>query len=73
MPYILDIDLDAFHTRRAINPYDPSTFYRLIKNAVAITIATEVECVKEEWLDDEDQMNSDDLLQQLLVHINKAL
>ncbi|MFA7350682.1 MAG: hypothetical protein WC009_07965 [Methylotenera sp.] len=72
-PYILDIDLDAFHTRRAINPEDPSTFYRLIKNAVAITIATEAECVEDEWLDDEDQMNSDDLLQELIGHINKAL
>lgn len=72
-PYILDIDLDAFHTRRAINPKNPSTFYRLIKNAVAITIATEAECIEEEWLDDEDQMNSDELLQELLGHINKAL
>lgn len=72
-PYVLDIDLDAFHTRRAINPEDPSTFYRLIKNAVAITIATEAECVEEEWLDDKDQMNSNELLQELLGHINKAL
>jgi hypothetical protein len=72
-PYILDIDLDAFHTRRAINPKDTSTFYRLIKNAEAITIATEAECVEEEWLDDEVQMNSDMLLQELLAHINKAL
>ncbi len=72
-PYILDIDLDAFHTRRAINPKDSSTFYRLIKNAEAITIATEAECVEEEWLDDEDKMNSDMLLQELLAHINKAL
>lgn len=72
-PYILDIDLDVFHTRRAITPEDPSTFYRLIKNAVAITIATEAECVEEEWLDDEDRMNSGELLQELLSHINKAL
>lgn len=71
-PYILDIDLDAFHTRRAINPQDPSTFYRLIKNAEAITIATESECVEEEWLDD-DKMNSDALLQELLVHVKNAL
>lgn len=73
VPFILDIDLDAFHTRRAINPEDPSTFYRLIKNSVAITIATEAECVEEEWLDDEDLMNSGELLQELLGHINKAL
>lgn len=37
-PYILDIDLDVFHTRRSINPENPSTFYRMIKNAVAITV-----------------------------------
>jgi hypothetical protein len=72
-PYVLDIDLDAFHTRRAINPEDPSTFYRLIKNAVAITIATEAECVEEGWLDDDDRMNSDELLQELLGHIKRAL
>lgn len=71
-PYILDIDLDAFHTRRAINPEDPSTFYRLIKNALAITIATEAECVEELWLDDADKMSSDDLLADLLAHIDKA-
>lgn len=34
---------------------------------------TEAECIEEEWLDDEDQMNSDELLQELLGHINKAL
>lgn len=72
-PFVLDIDLDAFHTRRAIKPEDPSTFYRLIKNAVAITVATEAECVEEEWLDEEAQMNSDELLQELFGHINKAL
>lgn len=72
-PYILDIDLDAFHTRRAIKPEDTSTFYRLIKNAAAITIATEAECVEEEWLDEGGQMSSDKLLQELLCHINKAL
>lgn len=72
-PYILDIDLDAFHSRRAINPDDSSTFYRLIKNAVAITIATEAECVAEEWLDDADQITSDVLLEKLLSHISNAL
>lgn len=72
-PYILDIDLDAFHSRRAITPQDPSTFYRLIKNAVAITIATEAECVEDLWLDDDDQMAANDLLNELLAHIDKAL
>lgn len=71
--YILDIDLDAFHTRRAINPEDPSTLYRLIKNALTITIATEAGCVEDLWLDDADKMSSDDLLSDLLAHIDKAL
>lgn len=72
-PYILDIDLDAFHTRRAISPGDPATFHRLIRNAIAITIATEAECVNDLWLDKDDEMSSDDLLAELLAHIDKAL
>lgn len=72
-PYILDIDLDAFHTRKAIHPSDSSTFHRLIRNAVAITIATEAECVEEGWLDDDDRMNAEELLAELLAHIDKAL
>lgn len=72
-PYILDIDLDAFHTRKAIAPNDPTTFYRLIKNAVAITIATEKQCVEELWLDEEPAMSSDELLSALLDHIGRAL
>lgn len=72
-PYILDIDLDAFHTRRAISPQDCTTFYRLIKNAVAITIATEAECVEELWLDADDEMNASELLSALLAHIDRAL
>jgi UPF0489 domain len=72
-PYILDIDLDAFHTRQSLTPKDPSTFYRLIRNAAAITIATEAECVEELWLDDADTMSSGDLLSDLLAHFDKAL
>lgn len=72
-PYILDIDLDAFHTRKAITPDDATTLHRLIKNAVAITIATENQCVEELWLEDKSRMSSDDLLTALLGHINKAL
>jgi hypothetical protein len=71
--YILDIDLDAFHSRKAINPDNPSTFYRLIKNAVAITVATEAACVEEEWLDEDDTMDVDELLAELLAHIDRAV
>lgn len=70
-PYILDIDLDAFHSRQAIEPADPTIFYRLIRNAVAITIATEAECV-EELKFDEEPISADMLLEQILRHIETA-
>lgn len=72
-PYILDIDLDAFHSRKAITPDDPSTLHRLIRNATAISIATEPECVKELWQDVDDRMDSDELLAEMLRHIDAAL
>jgi hypothetical protein len=40
-PYVLDIDLDFFHSEKAIEPDVLATFYRLVHNAVAVTIATE--------------------------------
>lgn len=71
-PYILDIDLDAFHSRKAIEPADPSTFYRLIRNSVAITIATEAECVDELKFDDE-SIDAVMLLNRLMKHIETAV
>lgn len=72
-PYILDIDLDAFHSRKAIRPENPSTLHRLIRNAVAITIATEPECVEQLWHDEDDRMDSEELLAELMRHIDAAL
>lgn len=72
-PYVLDIDLDAFHSRKSITPDDPSSFHRLIRNAVAITIATEPECVEELWHDENDRMDSNELLAELMRHIELAL
>ena len=71
LPYILDIDLVAFHSQQAIEPVDPLTFYRLIRNAVAITIATEAECVEGLKFDDE-PINANMLLDQVLGHIETA-
>lgn len=71
-PYILDIDLDVFHSRKATAPNDPSTFYRLIKGALAITIATEPECVEDLWHGD-DLMGTKELLDTVLSHIQQAL
>lgn len=73
VPYILDVDLDVFHTVAAIEPKDPAVFHRLIRGAMAITIATEPECVEELWRDDERKLSADELLARLLSHIEQAL
>lgn len=70
--YILDIDLDVFHSRQAIEPADRTTFYRLIRNAVAITVATEAECVEELKFDGE-EIDADFLLARVVEHIQAAL
>jgi hypothetical protein len=72
-PYILDIDLDVFHSSRAVHPADPSTFYRLIRNAIAVTIATEAECVKDLWQDESHVLTADELLAVVIGHIETAL
>ncbi|MBD3557534.1 UPF0489 family protein [Planktothrix sp. FACHB-1355] len=70
--YILDIDLDYFRTAKAIEPADTRTFYELIRNAEAITIALEPKFVALERLTGED-ITSDFLLLRLLNHIKCAL
>lgn len=72
LPYILDIDLDAFHSIKAANPDDASTFYRLIRGALAITIATEPDWVKEVWKDEDNEPSADQLLKIVLGHIDAA-
>lgn len=72
LPYILDIDLDAFHSIKAANPDDASTFRRLIRGALAITIATEPEWVEEVWEDEHNEASSDQLLTAVLSHIEAA-
>lgn len=73
-PYILDIDLDVFHTVAAIEPKDAASFYRLIGGALAITIATEAECVEDLWREDEEvKLTASDLLDRMLAHIERAL
>jgi hypothetical protein len=71
-PYILDIDLDTFHSQQAIEPADCTTFYRLIRNAVAITVATEAECV-EEFKFDGETIDAGFLLAGLIDHIKLAV
>ena len=70
--YILDIDLDFFHTNKAIEPDDPSVFHRLIRNAEAITIAVEEGCTLNLQIDGEG-ISVQTLLQKLDGHIAMAL
>ena len=72
LPYILDIDLDVFHSMKAATPDDASTFRRLIRGAVGMTIATEAEWVKEVWEDDDHEPSAERLLEIVLDHINAA-
>lgn len=45
-PYILDIDLDYFNTKKSVNPNDPRKTQSLFRGAALVTIATEPEYVK---------------------------
>lgn len=71
-PYGLDIDLDYFHTRRAVEPGDSRFFHELIRGAEAITIATEPEFVCDLALDDEAR-DANWLLERVFEHIDNAL
>lgn len=71
-PYVLDIDLDYFHSERAIEPGDPGTFYRLVRNAVAVTIATEPEYV-EECRNKGSNVTGESLLERMKQHIAAAM
>ncbi|HEY4301454.1 MAG TPA: UPF0489 family protein [Candidatus Didemnitutus sp.] len=66
--YILDIDLDYFRRHRALAPVQPETFRKLLRNAVAITIAREPRWVRHTRLDaDMEADTSLTALEKLLV------
>ena len=69
--YVLDIDLDYFHSDESIKPKDSKTFNSLIRNAQALTVAMERGCVETLKLEGE-QIDSEILLVQLLDHIHNA-
>lgn len=70
--YILDIDLDYFHTCKSINPKDIKTFHKLIRNSKIITIALEP-CFVEEWKKYDKDIDCKSLKENLLEHIKNAL
>lgn len=71
VPYILDIDLDYFHTCKSILPEDATAFYEIIKGAGLITIATERGFI-DEWRELDNNLNVEFLLAQLCAHIKAA-
>jgi hypothetical protein len=71
-PFILDLDLDYFNTRKSVAPADPSTFYDLIRRAEIITVARESSCVELCSLDGE-ELNSQFLESAVMTHIEAAL
>jgi hypothetical protein len=68
--YVLDIDLDFFHTERALNPESPEVFHRLIRKATAITIAKEPACTADLWLDPPIDIRI--MLEWVIEHIREA-
>jgi hypothetical protein len=68
-PYVLDIDLDAFSTRKSLDPADASVFHALIAGAHSVTIAREPEYVNES-LDDHD---ADEIEAAVVCHIRRAM
>jgi hypothetical protein len=71
-PFILDIDLDAFNTRRAIAPADTEVFYDLARRAIGITIAREPVCVSYYQFEGEG-LTAEWLEEQPLAHLKVAL
>lgn len=69
--YILDIDLDYFHTMKSINPKSMDIFSRLVKGAAAVTIAEETACV--ELVRTDKRVTSKVLLKELLVLLEKIM
>ncbi len=70
-PYVLDVDLDYFNTRKSVAPPDPTLFHALIKGAVAMTIAMERNCVQNCALSGE-ELDADWLLERVLEHVKVA-
>lgn len=68
--FILDVDLDFFHTTRALVPRDSSLFHEIIRKSCAVTIAVEKGCVRS--LAEGETLEPSALLERLQQHILEA-
>jgi len=69
--FVLDIDLDFFHSRKAIQPDSPGIFHQLISHAKYLTVAREAGCVAD-LADEGEDLDSEWLLKCLIEHIEAA-
>ena len=67
-PYVLDIDLDYFKTRKSMMPAKSHIIKKLIDGAVGVTIAKESEWVQRLFIGD--MMNSGQMLDLLYAQLN---
>lgn len=70
-PFILDIDLDYFTTKKSIQPDDAAFFYMLVRKSQFVSIAKEPDFVIRHRI--EDDLDSVYLLDKLLQHIETAM
>ena len=70
--FVLDLDLDYFHTAASLRPVDPSLFYSLIQSCRAVTVARETSYVESGWHPHGTYPGDDVLLSALKEHIRKA-
>lgn len=68
--FILDFDLDYFHTKASVDPKDLEVFSGLVRRSIAITIALEPECVEDLQSDGED-FSAEYLLGRIQAHIER--
>lgn len=69
-PYILDIDLDYFTSKKSVLPQNVNIFSKLVQNAEIITIAKESNCVK---CCSKGKVDSEYLLKELLLLLKRCI
>lgn len=76
VPFILDIDLDYFTTKKSLEPTDPSLFHEVMDKSLAITVALEpnyVDNIREEQMLEGSGFSSEYIYEKIKTHIERAL
>jgi hypothetical protein len=67
-PYVLDIDLDYFKTKKSLMPESSKQIKKLIDHSVGVTIAKESDWVQRLFTDE--QMSTDEMIEWLYEQFN---